>query len=85
MGRSARKGKLRCSKCEKRDGLDHNVARMRGECPPITWRNVEVYGKTRSGDHVKIRCRTCGHHYSSDSSAAFRALHLWEKEQVKSD
>lgn len=73
MGRSGRTDKLRCSKCEKRDGLDYNVARMKGGCPPITWRNVEVIGETKGGN-AKCRCRTCGHTYTTGSVAGYRAL-----------
>lgn len=83
MGRSARTDKLRCYVCCKRDGLRYEIDRLKPWSKGITWHNVEVVGKTRTGDYVKLHCRTCGHRYSSNSSAAFRALHFWEKEQAK--
>lgn len=85
MGQSARTDKLRCFVCCKRDGLRYERYRGTTMDIGITWRNVEVVGKTKSGEYVKLHCRTCGHRYSSRSSAAFRALHFWEKEQAKQE
>ena len=39
----------------------------------IRWRNVEVVGETKNGT-PKCECKSCGHRYNSDSSAARRAL-----------
>lgn len=39
----------------------------------IRWRNVIVIGETKNGT-PKLECKTCGHRYTSNSSAARRAL-----------
>ncbi len=83
MGQSKRTDKLRCSKCCKRDWSTYERNRGTLRDKGITWHNVHVVGKTKSGEYVKIECRTCGHRYSSRSSAAFRALSFWEANQTK--
>ena len=64
----ARKDKLRCSKCYKKDWMDYELGRIEG----ITWRNINIIKQLKNS--FLCKCGNCGHEYKTNSSAAFRAF-----------
>lgn len=69
---SARKFKLRCSKCYKADSDNYDIDRIMGKMPGKTWQAVDAIKRTENG--VLCKCRRCGHEYISSASAAYRKL-----------
>lgn len=71
---SARKFKLRCSKCYNADIDKYEIDRCMGRIPSRTWEGVDAIERTDKG--VRCRCKRCGHEYVSNAVAAYRRLSL---------
>lgn len=66
----ARKDKLRCSVCYKKDYMDYELSRI----DHITWQNIKLI--EIKGESFLCKCGKCGHEYFSSSSAAHRLFRV---------
>ena len=76
MSRSTPQRRLACAKCREKDTHRVLVSEgLTGVYEP-TWFNVVAV--SRRGRQVLCRCRTCGHEYATNSTAAHRAIRYAE-------
>ena len=73
---SARKFKLRCSKCYDKNIDKYEIDRCMGKIVAKNWYGVDAISKNDKG--VLCRCRACGHEYISNAVAAYRRISSME-------